>query len=164
MIRSSSVPRNKTYSVDSNELPQIERKSFFSSSKISKYNNKKISNDYDNENLLMNKDVSNVINNINTNLNQKLKESNKMAKEQMDSIKNNYYEIKYLLDERINKIEKNQKKVLDFMKYSLDKDKLKNDMEKAKYNNYIKNNEQKKKFRKRIYIKYVKRSTHNDSK
>ena len=144
MIRSSSVPRHKTYSVDSNELPQIERKSFFSSSKISKYNNNKISNNYDNEYLLMNKDVSNVINNINTNLNQKLKESNKMAKEQMDSIKNNYYEIKYLLDERINKIEKNQKKVLDFMKYSLDKDKLKNDMEKAKYNNYIKNYEQKK--------------------
>ena len=113
MLRSSSVPRYKTYSdsnISQNELPIIERKPYFSSSRVPRYDNRRIDDDY--RALLYNKDVSNVINILNNNLNNSLKERNRITQEQINAIENNYYEIKYLLDNRINKLEHNQKKYL----------------------------------------------------
>lgn len=118
MSRASSVPRRKTYSEDSNiqlrqsKLPKIAKKSL---SKISLYDNKEIKKKYS----LLNRDVSNAIDNINNDLNTRLKARNEVTQEQIKDIQNNYYEIKYLLDNKIDKLEKNQKKVFDFMKYSL---------------------------------------------
>ena len=143
MSKASSVPRRKTYSEDSNmqlkqsKLPKITKKSL---SKISMYDNKEMQKKYS----LLNKDVSNAIDNINNDLNTRLKARNEVTQEQIKDIQNNYYEIKYLLDNKIDKLEKNQKKVFDFMKFSLEQDKLKNGMNSIKYHggnqNYIHQN------------------------
>ena len=105
------------------------------------YDNKRDEDDY--SSLLLNNDVSNVINILNNNFNNSLKERNRITNDKINSIQNNYYQIKYLLDNKINKLEKNQKKVFDFMKYSLDKEQIKNDMDKKIYKNYINNIKQK---------------------
>ena len=107
MLRSSSVPRYKTHSVEldisQNELPRIGRTPYFSSSRIPGYDNKRVEDDY--SSLLLNNDVSNVINILNNNFNNSLKERNRITNDQINSIQNNYYGIKYLLDNKINKLE-----------------------------------------------------------
>ena len=135
MSRASSVPRHNRYSKDSNinlnktKLPKITKNTL---SKISSYNDREINKKYP----ILNKDVSNAINNINNDLNTRLKARNEVTQNQINEIQNNYYEIKYLLNNKIDKLEKNQKKVFDFLKYSFDQDRLKNDMNDGRYDNH----------------------------
>ena len=130
MSRTSSVPRHYRYSKDSNrdwnqtKLPKITKNSLSSYNHREKYP-------------ILNKDVSNAINNINNDLNTRLKARNEVTQNQINEIQNNYYEIKHLLNNKIDKLEKNQQKVFDYLKYSFDQNKLKNDMNDPRYENQI---------------------------
>ena len=44
-----------------------------------------------------------------------------------------------MLNDKINRLEHNQRKVKDFLKYSLEQDRLQNDINSYKFNNYLKN-------------------------
>ena len=142
MSKASSVPKHKTYSEDSNEklnqskLPKITKNTL---SKLSKNDNRDINRGNDKKYPILNKDVSNAINNINNNLNTRLKARNEVTQDQINDIQNNYYEIKYLLNNKINKLEKNQKKVFDYLKFSVEQDKFKNGGNDVRYHNYIQN-------------------------
>ena len=80
--------------------------------------------------------LSSVVYNIHNDLNWKLKLRNKIAEKKINSLQNNYYEIKHFVKNKMNRLEKNNKKVIDFMKYSLQIDDLRN----QKYLNYHKKN------------------------
>ena len=141
MSRSSSVPRPKNYTNDMNVLPRITKNSWLTnSSNNSEYN------DYPNgkRNLpkkyaMRGKDLDNAMNNIDDNLNRKLNEKNPLLYDQLNNIENNYYEMKYMLNDKMNKLKKNQKTVNDFLKYSLEQDRIQNDINSYKFNKYIKN-------------------------
>jgi hypothetical protein len=141
MSRSSSLPRLQSYTIDSSSDTNLDflkhkKKSPDYNKKYLRYNNSEIKT----KNLLppLEDDISNVIKSLNNNLEMQLKARNQIAQERMISIKNNYNEIKDLLDNRINKIENNNKKVLDFMKYSIEQDDIKRNMINDKYKKYIK--------------------------
>ena len=137
MSRASSVPRHKTYSkdLDSNQqkLPKIEKNTL---SRKSDINNKDLKRD---NSSILNKEIANAINNLDNDLNAKLNSNNEKAQEQINTIKNNYYEIKYLLHNKINTLEKNQQKVFDYLKKSIEKEKIKDDRNDVKYHNYFQN-------------------------
>ena len=146
MSKSSSAPKYKSYSIDSNisnyksksRFPRIPVNPLINSSNFSE-NKKDIMRDFNEKYPLYNNDVSNVITNINNNLNRNLRANNEIAQDQINTIRNSYDEIRLLLDEKANRLEKNNKKIIDYMKYSLDQDELKNKMNDNRYKNYIKN-------------------------
>ena len=140
MSRSSSVPKLRTYSKDMDKLPRLTKNSWLSNaSKVSDNdylrNKQKIPKKY----TLMNRDFNNAMDNIDNNLNRKLNGKNPVIYDQLNAIENNYYEMKYMLNDKINRLEKNQRKVNDFLKYSLEQDRLQNDLNSYKFNKYIKN-------------------------
>ena len=79
---------------------------------------------------------------MNNDLNTRINARNEVTQGQINDIKNNYFEIKYLLNNKINKLEKNQQKVFDYLKYSFEKEKLKNKINDTKYHNNIHNHRQ----------------------
>ena len=141
MSRSSSVPKPKNYSNDMDILPRITKNSWLTNgSGNSEYNNypkenRIISNKY----VLRSDDIDNAMNNIDNNLNKKLNDKNPLLQDQLNSIENNYYEMKYMLNNKINRLKQNQRTVNDFLKYSLEQDRLQNDINAIKFNKYIKN-------------------------
>ena len=155
MSRSSSVPRYKTYSIDSNnsinqdEYNKLQKKHL-------KSNFSELKRDMKNKEPLLYQNVSNAIKSLDNNLTDKLKKRNIIAQNKINSIQNNYYEIKHLLDNKINKLEKNQKKVLDFMKYSLEQDNLKLNSMFEKYNQNIKNHQEQSNQNREYLLKVVK--------
>ena len=139
MSRSSSVPKLRTYSKDINQLPRITKNSWLTNSSNNSNNDffrerKNLPKKY----IIKDKDLSNVMNNINTNLNRKINGGNPIIYDQLNAIENNYYEMKNMLNDKINRLEKNQRKVNDFLKYSLEQDRLQNDLHSLKMNKYIK--------------------------
>ena len=143
MSKTSSAPKYTTYSFDSNinnnknDLPRISVSPLVYSSKYSDQK-KDTKSDYKEKDyhLYNNNNLSNMITNINDNLNRKLRANNEVAQNQINSIKNNYEELRYLLDEKTNKLENNQNKIIDYMKHSLEQ----NDINDNKYNNNYINN------------------------
>lgn len=141
MSRSSSVPIRKSYTNDTYKLPKITQNSWLTN--VSKDLNakdidyKKI---YTSKNYAIKKrDLSNAMNNIHDNMNIRLNGKNPVIFDQINSIENNYYEMKNMLNNKINKLEQNQRKVNDFLKYSLEQDRIQNDINSYKFNKYIKN-------------------------
>ena len=134
MYRSSSVPKYKTK--NSNELPMITKNSWItnSSEKSDSYYPKN-KNAY----LIKKKDMSNALNNIGNNYYRKMNGSNPVVYDQLNAIENNYHEMKNMLNDKISRLEHNQRKVNDFLKYSLEQDRLQNDMNSLKFNKYLKN-------------------------
>ena len=122
-------------------LPRITKNSWLTNgSGNSEYNNypkenRIISNKY----VLRSDDIDNAMNNIDNNLNKKLNDKNPLLQDQLNSIENNYYEMKYMLNNKINRLKQNQRTVNDFLKYSLEQDRLQNDINAIKFNKYIKN-------------------------
>ena len=133
MSRSSSVPKLRTYSKDINQLPRITKNSWLTNSSNNSNNDffrerKNLPKKY----IIKDKDLSNVMNNINTNLNRKINGGNPIIYDHLNAIENNYYEMKNMLNDKINRLEKNQRKVNDFLKYSLEQDRLQNDLHSLK--------------------------------
>ena len=140
MSRSSSVPKLRTYSKDMDKLPRITKNSWLTNTSKGSDNDylrrkQKIPKKY----TLMKGDFNNAMDNIDNNLNRKLNGKNPIIYDQLNNIENNYYEMKYMLNDKINRLEKNQKKVNDFLKYSLEQDRFQNDLNSYKFNKYIKN-------------------------
>ena len=140
MSRSSSVPKLRTYSKDMDKLPRITKNSWLTNTSKGSDNdnlrrNQKIPKKY----TLMNRDFNNAMDNIDNNLNRKMNGKNPIIYDQLNAIENNYYEMKYMLNDKINRLEKNQRKVNDFLKYSLEQDRFQNDLNSYKFNKYIKN-------------------------
>ena len=109
MIRSSSLPNPKAYSEkNKTKLPKITKNSLLprNSKKPKKYN-------------IINKEISNG--------------GKPSIYDQLNAIENNYYEMKFILNDKINRLEKNQRKVNNFLKYSLEQDRLQNDINNYNY-------------------------------
>ena len=60
-----------------------------------------------------------------------------MNKDKLNSIENNYYEMRYYLNDKINRLEKNQEKFNNILKYSLEQNRLQNDINAFNYDKYI---------------------------
>ena len=60
-----------------------------------------------------------------------------MNKDKLNSIENNYYEMRYFLNDKINRLEKNQEKFNNILKYSLEQNRLQNDINAFNYDKYI---------------------------
>ena len=60
-----------------------------------------------------------------------------MNKDKLNNIENNYYEMRYFLNDKINRLEKNQKKFNNILKYSLEQNRLQNDINAFNYDKYI---------------------------
>ena len=109
MIRSSSLPNPKAYSEkNKTKLPKITKNSLLprNSKKPKKYN-------------IINKEI--------------LNGGKPSIYDQLNAIENNYYEMKFILNDKINRLEKNQRKVNNFLKYSLEQDRLQNDINNYNY-------------------------------
>ena len=138
MSRSSSVPKLRTYSKDMDKLPRLTKNSWLSNaSKVSDNdylrNKQKIPKKY----TLMNRDFNNAMDNIDNNLNRKLNGKNPVIYDQLNAIENNYYEMKYMLNDKINRLEKNQRRVNHILQYSLEQNRLQNDINAYNYDKYI---------------------------
>ena len=129
MSRSSSVPKLRTYSKDLDKLPRITKNSWLTNgSNISDKDYHRGKQNFPKKYTIKNRDLDNAMDNIENNYNRKLNGKNPIFYDQLNAIQNNYYEIKYMLNDKINRLEKNQRKVNDFLKYSLEKDRLQNDI------------------------------------
>ena len=62
-----------------------------------------------------------------------------MNRDKLDAIENNYYEMRYLLNDKINRIEKNQRKFNEILQYSLEQNRLQNDINSFNYDKHIQN-------------------------
>jgi hypothetical protein len=51
-----------------------------------------------------------------------------MNKDKLNAIENNYYEMRYFLNDKINRLEKNQEKFNNILQYSLEQNRLQNDI------------------------------------
>ena len=154
MSRSSSVPRYKTYSIDSNNSISQDVYNKLQKNHL-KSNFSEIKRDMINKEPLLYQSVSSAIKSLDNNLTDKLKKRNIITQNKINSIQNNYFEIKYLLDNKINKLENNQKKVYDFMKYSLEQDNIKLNSMFEKYNQNIKNHHEKSNHNREYLLKMV---------
>ena len=137
MYRSSSLPKYRKYR---NELPRISDNSWLtnSSQKSDSYYPQE-KNDFSGKLLIKKQDVSYAMNNVNNNYYRKVNGSNTVVYDQLNSIQNNYYQMKDMLNDKMHRLEHNQRKVNDFLKYSLEQDRLQNNMNSLKFNRYIKN-------------------------
>ena len=141
MFRSSSMPKFKLYSRGSNKLPKIEKNRWLTNS-----SDNSESYDYlnDKRNLpekysMNNRDISNAVSNIDNNYYRKINKNNPFIYDQLNAMERNYNQMKLMLNDKINRLEHNQRKVKDFLKYSLEQDRLQNDINTYKFNNYLKN-------------------------
>ena len=127
MEKSLSLPKPKTKSENGkSKLPKLTKNSWLTnSSKNSNYKYLKGSNTYNKKYDIRNREI--------------LNGGKPGLYDQLNAIENNYYEMKFLLNDKINRLEKNQRKVNDFLKYSLEQDRLQNDINHYNYNKYIKN-------------------------
>ena len=62
-----------------------------------------------------------------------------MNREKLKNIENNYYDMRYLLNDKINRLEKNQRRFNDILKYSLEQNRMQNDINSFNYNKHIQN-------------------------
>ena len=60
-----------------------------------------------------------------------------MNKDKLNAIENNYYEMRYFLNDKINRLEKNQEKFNHILQYSLEQNRLQNDINAFNYDKYI---------------------------
>ena len=141
MIRSSSMPKYKMYSRGLNKLPKIEKNPWLTNSSDNSENyffleeKRNLPEKYSMEN----RDFSNAVNNINNNYYRKINKNNPFIYDQLTAMERNYNQMKLMLNDKINRLEHNQRKVKDFLKYSLEQDRLQNDINTYKFNNYLKN-------------------------
>ena len=62
-----------------------------------------------------------------------------MNRDKLDAIENNYYEMRYLLNDKINRIERNQRKFNEILQYSLEQNRLQNDINSFNYDKHLQN-------------------------
>ena len=132
MKRSSSLPQHKSYANGLNyKLPKITKNPWLTNSSTAsdyKYmrGEKYLPQNY----MIMNRD--------------KLK-----------TIENNYFEMRYLLNDKINRLEKNQRKFNDILQYSLEQNRLQNDINSFNYDKHIQNYKDKNKLEKEYLINVI---------
>ena len=129
MKRSSSLPQHKSYANGLNKkLPKITKNPWLTnSSTTSDYKYMKGEKYLPQNYMIMNRD--------------KLK-----------AIENNYFEMRYLLNDKINRLEKNQRKFNDILQYSLEQNRLQNDINSFNYDKHIQNYKDKNKLEKEYLI------------
>ena len=62
-----------------------------------------------------------------------------MKKDKLNAIENNYYDMRFLLNNKINRLEKNQRKFNEILKYSLAQNRLQNDINNFNYDKHLQN-------------------------
>ena len=132
MKRSSSLPEHKRYSNGlNNKLPKITRNPWLTnSSTASDYKYMRGEKFLPQNYMIMNRD--------------KLK-----------AIENNYYDMRYLLNNKINRLEKNQRKFNEILQYSLEQNRLQNDINSFNYNKHIQNYKDKNRLEKEYLINVI---------
>ena len=137
MLRSSSV----SYSRDSDKLPKIEKNPWLTNSSISsiKSNYLEERRNLPGKYAVNSRDLSNAIKNIDNNYYRRMNKNNPIFYDKLNNIKSNYNQMRLMLNDKINRLEHNQRKVNDFLKYSLEQDRLQNDINSYKFNKYLKN-------------------------
>ena len=86
-----------------------------------------------------NRNFSNAVNNINNNYIRKINKNNPFIYDQLNAMERNYNQMKLMLNDKKTRLEHNQRKVKDFLNYSLEQDRLQNDINTYKFNNYLEN-------------------------
>ena len=137
MLRSSSV----SYSRDSDKLPKIEKNPWLTNSSISsiKSNYLEERRNLPGKYAVNSRDLSNAIKNIDNNYYRRMNKNNPIFYDKLNNIESNYNQMRLMLNDKINRLEHNQRKVNDFLKYSLEQDRLQNDINSYKFNKYLKN-------------------------
>ena len=132
MKRSSSLPQHKSYANGLNyKLPKITKNPWLThSSTASDYKYMRGEKYLPQNYMIMNRD--------------KLK-----------TIENNYFEMRYLLNDKINRLEKNQRKFNDILQYSLEQNRLQNDINSFNYDKHIQNYKDKNKLEKEYLINVI---------
>ena len=62
-----------------------------------------------------------------------------LNREKLKNIENNYYDMRYLLNDKINRLEKNQRRFNEILKYTLEQNRMQNDINSFNYNKHIQN-------------------------
>ena len=137
MLRSSSV----SYSRDSDKLPKIEKNPWLTNSSRSsiKSNYLEERRNLPGKYAVNSRDLSNAIKNIDNNYYRRMNKNNPIFYDKLNNIESNYNQMRLMLNDKINRLEHNQRKVNDFLKYSLEQDRLQNDINSYKFNKYLKN-------------------------
>ena len=78
-----------------------------------------------------------------------------MNRDKLKTIENNYFEMRYLLNDKINRLEKNQRKFNDILQYSLEQNRLQNDINSFNYDKHIQNYKDKNKLEKEYLINVI---------
>ena len=114
MKRSSSLPEHRKYSNGSElPLPRITKNPWLTkSSTVSDYKYQKGEKYMPKNYTIMNKD-------------------------KLNNIENNYYEMRYFLNDKINRLEKNQRQINHILQYSLEQNRLQNDINAYNYDKYM---------------------------
>ena len=78
-----------------------------------------------------------------------------MNRDKLKAIENNYLEMRYLLNDKINRLEKNQRKFNEILQYSLAQNSLQNDINSFNYDKHIQNYKDKNKLEKEYLINVI---------
>ena len=135
------MPKYRMRSRVMNKLPKIENNPWLTNSSDNSESNFYLA---EKRNLpekyaMDNRNLSNVVNNIDNNYYRKINKNNPFIYDQLNAMERNYNQMKIMLNDKINRLEHNQRKVKDFLKYSLEQDRLQNDINNYKFNTYLKN-------------------------
>ena len=132
MIRSSSLPEYKYHSNGLNvNLPKITKNPWITnSSTASDYKYKRGDKYLPKNYAIMNKD-------------------------KLNAIENNYYEMRYFLNDKINRLEKNQRKFNEILQYSLAQNRLQNDINNFNYDKHLQNYKDKNIYEKEYLINMI---------
>ena len=57
-----------------------------------------------------------------------------LNRDKLKNIENNYFDMRYLLNDKINRLEKNQRRFNEILKYSLEQNRMQNDINSFNYN------------------------------
>ena len=139
------MPKFREYSRGMNKLPKISNNPWLTNSSDNSESNFTLG---ERRNLprkyaIENRDLSNAVSNIDNHYYRKMNKNNEILYDQLNTIERNYNQMKLMLNDKINRLENNQRKVQDFLKYSLEQDRLQNDINSYKFNKYLKHYQEK---------------------
>ena len=78
-----------------------------------------------------------------------------LNRDKLKNIENNYFDMRYLLNDKINRLEKNQRRFNEILKYSLEQNRMQNDINSFNYNKHMQNYEDKNKLEKDYLLKMI---------
>ena len=78
-----------------------------------------------------------------------------LNRDKLKNIENNYFDMRYLLNDKINRLEKNQRRFNEILKYSLEQNRMQNDINSFNYNKHMQNYEDKNRVEKDYLLKMI---------